>query len=73
MSKRKKVLKIIPKSKPKTRTVYVSAVLPVIKGKGDMDYLCGKCNEILVESINEGEVRNIIIRCPICRFYNNIP
>lgn len=66
-------LKIIPKPEPKTRTVFTGKVLPFIKGVGNINLLCGNCNAILVKGINEGQIRNIVIQCPICKFYNEIP
>jgi hypothetical protein len=72
---RKIVLKVIPEPAPETKTVLVPKpnVLPVIKGVGNIDLLCGSCNEILVEGISEGQIRNIVIRCPKCEAYNEIP
>jgi len=72
MSRNKKVLRIIPKPEEGTRTVLAPKVLPAIKGQGDTDFLCGNCERILVEGIYEGQIRNIVIRCPICRFYNEV-
>lgn len=69
-------LKIIPKPKPNTRVILepkVGEVLPVIKGNGNLNLLCGNCNAVLVQGINEGQIRNIVIHCPICRHFNEIP
>ena len=66
-------LKIIPKPKPKTRTIFISKVLPVIKGPGKIVLVCGNCKAILADGIQKGQVRNIVIQCPICKFYNEIP
>ena len=74
--KRRVVLRTIPKPESGTRTVLdpkIGEVLPVIKGAGDIDLLCGNCKAILVEGISQGQIRNIVIHCPICRFYNNVP
>jgi len=69
-------LRVIPKPKPQTRAVLepkVGEVLPVIKGYGILNLLCGNCGAVLVEGINEGQIRNMVIHCPICRHYNDIP
>jgi hypothetical protein len=66
-------LKIIPEPKPNTRTVFVGKVLPLIKGVGNLNLLCGNCNAKLIEGIDEGQIRNIVIQCPICKLYNEIP
>jgi len=69
-------LRVIPKPKPQTRAVLepkVGEILPVIKGYGNLNLLCGNCGAILVEGINEGQIRNMVIHCPICRYYNDVP
>ena len=68
-------LRIIPEPKPQTRAILepkVGEILPVIKGNGNLNLLCGNCDAILIEGIDKGQIRNIVIHCPICRFYNNI-
>ncbi len=71
-----KKLKTIPEPKPNTRTVFKTGIgkpLPVVKGVGNLNLVCGNCNIVLIEGINEGQIRNIVIQCPICRHYNEIP
>lgn len=75
MTERKNViLKIIPKPKERTRVVLEprKGVIPVIKGIGDIDLQCGKCKTCLVEGTVEGQIQNIVIRCPNCKSYNEI-
>ena len=72
-----KKLKIIPKPKPDSATLLLpkkGEVLPLIKLDGHLNLLCGKCSEILVEGLNEEEdqIMNVIVRCPVCRSYNEI-
>jgi len=69
-------LRVIPEPKPQTRAVLdpkVGEILPVIKGHGNLNLLCGNCAAILVEGISEGQIRNMVIHCPICRYYNDVP
>ena len=69
-------LRVIPKPKPQTRAILepkVGEILPVIKGYGNLNLLCGNCGAVLVKGINEGQIRNMAIHCPICRYYNDIP
>jgi len=69
-------LRVIPKPKPQTRAILepkVGEILPVIKGYGNLNLLCGNCGAVLVTGINEGQIRNMVIHCPICRYYNDIP
>ena len=71
---RKIILRVIPEPEPKTRAVLIpkQEVTPVIVGKGNLDLLCGKCEEVLVDGIFEGQIQNIVIRCPKCTSYNEI-
>jgi phage FluMu protein Com len=72
-----KKLDIIPKPKPDSVTLLLPKKgerLPLIKFDGDSNLLCGNCNEILVEGLieDEGQIMNVVIRCPICRSYNEV-
>ena len=72
----KRYLKIIPKPKTGTRTVLLTKPgqgLPLFSGEGNVDMVCGKCSVVLVHAIIEGQIRNIVLQCPVCRFYNEIP
>lgn len=69
-------LKVIPEPKPNTRVILapkVGEVLPVIKGNGNLNLLCGNCGSLLVKGIDEGQIRNIVIHCPVRRYFNEIP
>ncbi|MCJ7631737.1 hypothetical protein MUP77_04980, partial [Candidatus Bathyarchaeota archaeon] len=69
-------LKTIPEPVNNTRVVFdasVGTILPVIKGNGDVNLLCGNCGSVLAEGINQGQIRNIVVHCPVCRFFNEIP
>jgi len=69
-------LRVIPEPKTQTRAVLepkVGEILPIIKGYGNLNLLCGNCGAVLVEGINEGQIRNMVIHCPICRYYNDVP
>ena len=71
-----KILRIIPKPKADSVTLLLpkkGETLPLIKFDGDLNLLCGKCSEILVEGLIEGEqIMNVVVRCPVCRSYNEI-
>lgn len=71
-----KQLKVISKPKPDSVSVLLpkkGETLPLIKFDGDLNLLCGNCNEVLVEGIiEEGQIKNVVIRCPVCRSYNEI-
>ena len=59
-----------------TRTVLIPEVAPVFRGegagKGDVNYLCGRCSTILIETMPQGSVRNIVIKCPKCGSFNEV-
>ena len=71
-----KKLTIIPEPEADSVTLLLpkrGETLPLIKFDGDLNLLCGKCSEILVEGITEGEqIMNVVVRCPFCRSYNEI-
>jgi hypothetical protein len=69
-------LRIIPEPHPDTRTVFTGQVLPFMKSAGTLNLLCGNCNAKLFEGISEGlikNVKNVVVKCPICQFFNEIP
>jgi hypothetical protein len=72
-----KKLNIISKPKPDSVTLLLPKKgerLPLIKFDGDLNLLCGNCNEILVEGLieDEDQILSVVIRCPVCRKYNEI-
>ena len=73
-----KKLKVIPKPKEGTRTVFVrkpneKSFSTYFNGKGDLNLICGYCETMLCEGINAGQIRNIVLQCPVCNNYNEIP
>jgi hypothetical protein len=70
-------IKLTLASKPESNARIVldpklAEVLPIIKGNGDINLLCGKCGTLLIEGIFGGRIKDIIIHCPKCDSYNNI-
>ena len=45
----------------------------IFKGSGDLDFECGKCPAVLAEGLEEGELRDVVFRCPVCGSFNEIP
>ena len=43
---------------------------PFILGQGSFSYECGLCGLTLIKSIDQGQVRNIVFKCPKCGAYN---
>ncbi len=65
-------LPIIQKPTEGTRSVLQRKAKPFIKGKGQINYLCGGCGETLLENVEAGQIKNIVIRCPTCGNYNDL-
>jgi len=68
-------LRVIPAPPPKTRSVLVQqGKIPALRGEGNLDLTCGKCAQVLVEDAGKGILlKNLVIRCPNCKSYNEIP
>jgi hypothetical protein len=75
MPQTKVKLRIIPAPAEGTRTVFeLQGRIPAFKGKGETDLVCGNCGQVLVEGIGADVViKNIVIKCPNCGNYNDIP
>jgi len=75
MSRAKVQLKIIPAPPEDTRTVFaLQGKFPAFKGQGNTDLVCGHCGQVLVEGIGaDAIIKNIVIKCPNCGNYNEIP
>ena len=70
-----KKLRVISEPESGTRTLLLprdGEVLPLIKCDDELNLLCGYCQAVLVEGIVESQIKNIVIRCPVCRSYNEI-
>ena len=68
----KVLLKIIPTPPKGTRAVLIPQTPPAIKGEGPIKMYCENCHTILVDGVYENQIRNIVIKCPKCGFYNEI-
>ena len=71
-----KKLRVIRKPVEGTRTILVkekneNSFARAFKGKGDLNLLCGYCESVLCEGINIGQIRGIVIKCPVCNNYND--
>ena len=67
-------LEIIPEPEVGTRAVLkIDKISAIIVGTGSNNYICGNCDFVLAEKINEGQFNDIVLRCPSCSSYNNMP
>lgn len=42
----------------------------LVKGEGDTDYVCNNCGKVLFEAIIEGQIIEIVVKCPVCGEFN---
>ena len=65
---------------PKTHTILlVPRELPgekrlftYMKSTGNINYVCGLCEHLILEGITEGQVRYIVYECPNCGALNQL-
>lgn len=73
---REERLSLIEEPAPKSRAVIHSqsnSVLPLFKGQGNINYLCGRCEAILAERVWKLSISNLVVKCPSCQSYNDFP
>lgn len=46
---------------------------PLIRGNGDMDYVCAGCERVIAESIALGEINSLVFECAGCGVSNEAP
>jgi len=67
-------LRLIMDADPKVRTILKMAPggnLPFMKGEGDVEYICGNCDEVLVSGVTRDQIANIVFVCPVCGLHND--
>ncbi|MGC2425527.1 MAG: hypothetical protein WA421_00715 [Nitrososphaeraceae archaeon] len=68
--------RLIPEPQEGTRPIYrknSSKIEPFMVGKGDIDYICGRCNNIIVENVSQGEIASdAVFQCPNCQSFNEV-
>lgn len=70
---RRKLLKVIGRPEPHSRTVVHGAgfhVPPFFIGEGNLDFLCGQCRATLATSVWDVAISNLVVECPVCRSHN---
>ena len=60
-----------PEPKPNTRTVFDGDVVPLYKGSGNSNLICGNCRARLIEGTTDNQFRSDAIRCPNCELFND--
>jgi DNA-directed RNA polymerase subunit RPC12/RpoP len=68
-------MRVISKPSDRTRPILAPTpnVGPVIKGNGNMTYLCGECETSVLETVEYKQVRDLVIKCKKCGSYLDIP
>jgi hypothetical protein len=66
-------MEVIPEPAQGTASVLVfdkKGQYVIIKGQGHDNFLCGACQNVICEGINEGQINNLVFKCPNCDSYN---
>lgn len=45
---------------------------PFVVGGGTLDFICGKCDHIILKSLRWRQVTKAVYKCPKCGAYNQI-
>jgi DNA-directed RNA polymerase subunit RPC12/RpoP len=67
--------RIIPEPQEGTRPILKNdnKSEPFIIGNGDLDYVCGKCNNVIAENVFQGETStDTTFECPYCKEFNEV-
>jgi DNA-directed RNA polymerase subunit RPC12/RpoP len=66
--------RIIPEPQEGTRPILKqNDNKPFIIGNGDLDYVCGKCNNVIAENVRQGEIStDTAFQCPNCKEFNEV-
>jgi hypothetical protein len=70
-------LPVIPEPPSNTRSVLVqqpsSKPFPYLKSQGPADLLCGRCGFKLATGMGPGQIQNLVLKCPSCESFNDVP
>ena len=70
-------LPVIPEPAHGTRSIFVQPVSdrphPFFRGSGPAGLLCGQCTFKLAQGLGAGQIQNLVLKCPKCESYNDIP
>lgn len=70
---KKIILRVISKPEPSSCAIIEFTNDGKINGRtGEVALVCGKCGKSLAENIEDGQLRNLVLRCK-CGAYNSIP
>jgi DNA-directed RNA polymerase subunit RPC12/RpoP len=46
---------------------------PLVRGHGNIDYICAGCDRVIAASVEPGEIKNLVFECSGCGTDNQIP
>ena len=64
--------KVLPQAPRGAGTVLSAETAPLLRGNGDITYVCGSCGTPLVENIAEGQISRFAAICPKCAAANEV-
>jgi DNA-directed RNA polymerase subunit RPC12/RpoP len=42
-------------------------------GEGDLDYICGRCDNVIVQSVSRSQITSgAVFQCPNCQTFNGV-
>jgi DNA-directed RNA polymerase subunit RPC12/RpoP len=68
-------IKMSPASPGTLKTRFIIAAPPdepLLRGQGDISYLCAGCDRMIIENIEESEIENFVFECSGCGMDNQI-
>jgi DNA-directed RNA polymerase subunit RPC12/RpoP len=68
--------RIIPEPQEDTRSIYKKnerKIEPLIVGEGDLDYICGRCDNVIAQSVARSQIASDAeFQCPYRQTFNEI-
>lgn len=61
-------MKSIKESEVGSRSIIQAAptLESMVKGEGDTNYTCFNCGKVILETVDKGQVTEIVFKCPVC-------
>lgn len=68
-------LRVIQEAAANTREILIIQLpeITFFSDDGVTDFICGRCKAVLANSITEGQLGNLILKCNKCQSLNELP
>jgi len=66
-------MRLVTRPDPSRCHLIPANAAPALKGEGGLDYACGYCARVLLESVSPERVQDVAVRCVTCGRYNDVP